>query len=105
MVETIEELKDRLKKYEENGVAKLYYALNRKAWEMADVLNKSNIGGLDLADPKDKTFDRLKVLWNDSASLSTAIEALGKSAGLITGNEEEDVSKIPFVNQIAENRK
>lgn len=105
MSETIEELKDKLKKYEENGVAKLYYALTRKAWEMADILNKTSLAGVSLDDPKDKTFDRLKVLWNDSASLSTAIETLGKSAGLITGNEEEDVSKTPFVNQIAENRR
>lgn len=91
MAKTVEELEKELKKYEENGPAKLYYALNRKAWEMADILNKTNLGTVNLDDPKDKTFDRLKVLWNDSSSLSQAIEALGKSAG-ITGDEEKDAA-------------
>lgn len=104
MSETVEELKEKLKRYEENGVAKLYYALSRKAWEMADILNSTNLKNVNLDDPKDKTFDRLKVIWNDSASISGAVEALGKVAG-ITGNEEKDISNKPFVNTIADNRK
>lgn len=87
---TIEELQERLRKYEENGVAKLYYALSRKAWEMADILNSTNLKTVALDDPKDKTFDRLKVIWNDSTSLSTAVKALGDAAG-ITGDEEKDI--------------
>ena len=38
MAESIEELKARLSFYEQNGPAKLYYSLNRKAIEMADLL-------------------------------------------------------------------
>lgn len=87
---TLEEALLKLSKYEENGVAKLYYALNRKAWEMADILNSTNLKSVSLDDPKDKTFDRLKVIWNDSASISLAVKALGDSAG-ITGIEEKDV--------------
>lgn len=104
MAETIEELKSKIALYEQNGVAKLYYALNRKANEMADMLNKSNLSNLDLTDPKDKTFERLKVVWNDSASISTAIKDLGSTAG-ITGDEKKDVEKKPFVDTIAEPRK
>jgi hypothetical protein len=91
-METTEELQNKLQKYEENGVAKLYYALNRKAWEMADILNSTNLKNVNLDDPKDKTFDRLKVIWNDSASISEAVKSLGDSAG-ITGDENKDVSK------------
>jgi len=104
MAEEIEDLKDKLIRYEENGVAKLYYSLNRKAWEMADVMNATNLKTISLDDPKDKTFDRLKIIWQDAASIAQAVEALGKIAK-VTGNELEDVSKKPFVDTIAEPRK
>lgn len=97
-------LLSKLAKYEENGVAKLYYALNRKAWEMADLLNNTSLRTVALDDPKDKTFDRLKVVWNDAASIATAVEALGRIAK-VTGSEEEDVAKKPFVETIAESRR
>lgn len=103
-METIEELKQKLALYEQNGSAKLFYALNRKANEMADLLNKTNLSHLLLEDPKDKTFERLKAIWNDSSALSTAIKDLGVSAG-VTGDESKDVAKKPFVETIAESRR
>jgi hypothetical protein len=57
-----------------------------------------------LEDPKDKTFERLKSIWSDSSALSTAIKDLGISAG-ITGDEQKDVAKKPFVESIAESRR
>jgi hypothetical protein len=103
MAKTVEELQIELRRYEENGVAKLYYSLNRKAWEMADLMNAHNLKDLDIDDPKAKTFDRLKVIWQDAASLAAAVESLGKIAK-VTGDEEKDVSKKPFVETIAESR-
>lgn len=103
-MESIEELKKKIEIYEQNGAAKLFYALNRKANEMADLLNKTNLSNLTLDDPKDKTFERLKVIWNDSSSIALAIKDLGVSAG-VTGNEDDDVKKKPFVDTIAEQRK
>ena len=103
-METLEELKHKLSLYEQSGAAKLFYALNRKANEMADLLNKTNISHLLLDDPKDKTFERLKVIWNDSASISAAIKELGISAG-VNGDEQKDVVKKPFVETIAESRR
>ena len=103
-METLEELKKKLLLYEQNGAAKLFYALNRKANEMADLLNKTNLSHLQLEDKNDKTFERLKILWNDSASISTAIRDLGISAG-VTGDEQKDIAKKPFVETIAESRK
>jgi hypothetical protein len=87
----IDELKEKLKKYEEDGVAKLYYSLNRKAWEMADLMNNTDLKTIEMDDPKSKKFDRLKVIWQDAASIATAVKALGEVAG-VTGNEEKDVS-------------
>ena len=90
MAKTTEELEQQIRKYEEDGVAKLYYSLNRKAWEMADLMNATNLRTLDIDDPKSKTFDRLKVVWQDASSIAAAVKALGEIAG-ITGDEEQDV--------------
>jgi hypothetical protein len=91
-IEKIKELEERLRKYEEDGVAKLYYSLNRKAWEMADLMNATNLRNLDIDDPKSKTFDRLKVVWQDASSIATAVRALGEIAG-VTGDEGKDTQK------------
>lgn len=95
---------EKVKLYEQNGIAKLYYSLNRKANEMGDLMNKHNLGTMTIDDPKDKTFDRLKVIWNDATSLATAVTELGKIAK-ITGDEKEDVNNKPFVDTIAESRR
>jgi hypothetical protein len=104
MSESAEELKSKLALYEQNGAAKLYYALNRKMNEMADMLNKSTLSNLDLTDAKDKTFERLKIVWNDAASIATAVKTLGDSAG-VTGDEKKDIEKKPFNDRIAEDRR
>lgn len=95
MAQTNEELQKIINLYEQNGGAKLFYALNRKMNEMADMLNKSTLSTLDLTDPKDKTFERLKVVWNDAASISVAVKSLGETAG-ITNDEDVDINKSPF---------
>lgn len=100
----ITELQEKLKLYEQNGAAKLFYSLNRKMNEMADIMNKNSLATLTLDDPKDKTFERLKVIWNDASSIATAVKALGDAAG-VTGNEEKDINKKPFVDTIADSRK
>ena len=89
--------------YEQDGVVKLFYGLNRKAGEMADILNRTNLKDLDLSDAKDKTFDRIKVIWNDASSIAIAVKELGSAVG-ITGDEEKDINKKPFVDTIATNR-
>ena len=93
MAKTSEEYERIINQYEQNGAAKLFYSLNRKMNEMADMLNKSNLSTLDLTDPKDKTFERLKIVWNDAASIATAVKELGDAAG-ITNDEEKD-SQFP----------
>ena len=92
MSRTVEQLELLVSKYEENGPAKLYYSLNRKMWEMADLLNEKTLKDLDLQDGKDKSFERLKVLWNDAAELGVSVKTLGDVAG-ITGNEKKDIER------------
>lgn len=105
MAKTPEEYEKIIQKYEEDGPAKLYYSLNRKSWEMADLMNATNLRTLDIDDPKSKTFDRLKVVWQDAASIAAAVKTLGEIAG-ITGNEDKDVAakkRVTTPESIAEN--
>ncbi len=62
MSRTLEEAEKVINNYEQNGASKLFYALNRKMNEMADRLNSTDLKTISLDDPKDKTFDRLKVI-------------------------------------------
>jgi hypothetical protein len=103
MAETAEQLQAKISLYEQNGAAKLFYSLNRKMNEMADLMNKNNLGTMLIDDPKDKTFDRLKVIWNDAASIANAVKALGDIAG-VTGSEQKDVERKPFIETVAETR-
>jgi hypothetical protein len=95
MNETTEELKKKLNHYEQDGAAKLFYALNRKMSEMAERINATSLVTITLDDPKDKTFDRLKVIWNDAASIATAVRALGDAAN-ITNDETKDSNNPKF---------
>lgn len=95
MAETIEELKKKVAHYEQDGAAKLFYALNRKMSEMADRLNSTSLQTISLDDPKDKTFDRLKVIWNDAASIATAVRTLGEVSG-VTNDETKDTQSPKY---------
>lgn len=99
----IEELEGKIKLYEQNGTAKLYYSLQRKMNEMADLMNKTNLATLDLDDKNNKTFERLKVIWADASSIASAVKALGESAG-ITGDEKKDIERKPFNERLAMER-
>lgn len=103
MAKTVEELENRLALYEQNGAAKLYYSLNRKMNEMADMLNKQSLINLDLADAKDKSFERIKAVWESAEKVATAIKSLGELAG-ITGDEEKDKNRKPFTDRMAAER-
>lgn len=104
MAKTIEELEDKLKKYEQNGAAKLYYSLNRKMNEMADLLNGTKLGTLQLDDKNDRTFERLKNIWDSAAKVAEAAKLLGQNAGVISGDEAADTERKPFVDTIAQSR-
>jgi hypothetical protein len=99
-VKKINELQGIIRKYEENGVAKLYYALQRKAWEMADMLNKVDLKDIDLDDPKNKTFERIVKLLENSEKVANCTKALGDLAG-VTGDEAKDVARKPFIETVA----
>ena len=83
--------------YEQDGVGKLYYSLQRKANEMADLLNDNKLTSTMLEDPKDKTFERLQKIWTDAEGVSTAIKSLGVIAGI--GQEVSEKKEVVQVNK------
>lgn len=102
--EKIKEFEAKIKLYEQNGAAKLYYSLNRKMNEMADLLNKTNLSNINLDDKESKQFDRLFKLLEKSQVIGSAAQSVKDFAG-ITGDEEKDINKKPFIETIAEVRK
>ncbi len=99
----IKTLEDRVKVYEENGAAKLYYALNRKMNEMGDMLNDNSLKSINLDDPKDKSFDRIFKLLEKSETVASSAKVLGTIAG-ITGDEDKDTARKPFIETVATRR-
>ncbi len=97
-------LEQKIALFETPGKIKLYYALNRNMNDLADMLNGVNLKNVSIDDPKDKTMERLKIIWPAIAALSNTISVLGESAG-ITGNESEDTKrKVSFIDSLAEKR-
>ncbi len=99
MSKSVQQLEELVRKYEENGPAKLYYAVNRKSWELAQLLNSIDMENIDLSDAKDKIADRLRGFLKDSSDIALTVKALGDVAG-ITGNEAADIiRKKPITPQ------
>jgi hypothetical protein len=93
----------KIKLYEENGAAKLYYALNRKMNEIGNLFNETSIEDINLEDQKDKSFDRIFKLIEKSEAIANAANSL-KVFGGITGSEEKDVARKPFVEKLGAER-
>ena len=100
----VAKLEEKLAKYEDNGMAKLYYSLNRKANEMADLMNAISLKDLDIDDPKSKSFDRLRTIWGNAAEIAVSLTQLGQMSGILKADKKPEESK-PFVDLIAQERK
>jgi archaellum component FlaC len=88
-------LSDKIVSYESDGVSKLYNSLQRKANEMADLLNKHKLTEIDINDSKDKTFERIKSVWTDAKTISESIQILkGFSQKEVEGDTKEVQKKV-----------
>ena len=93
----IKDLEKQVAYYEQDGIGKLYHALNRKANEMAELLNKTSLTAIDIDDPKIKTFERLQKIWVDAGTISASIKALEVLAGI---NQEVAADKKEIVQVV-----
>ena len=85
--------------YEQDGVGKLYYSLQRKANEMADLLNKTKLTDVDIDDPKNKTFERLQKIWVDAGTISSSIKSLETLAGIVIEEIKDSNKKEIIINK------
>lgn len=74
------------------GKAKLYYSLNRNMSDLADMLDTIEMKNVNIDDTKDKTMERLKIIWAAVKPVSETLSLLGESSG-ITGDEKKDTAK------------
>lgn len=95
MPKTVTELEEIISLYEQNGAAKLFYAINRKMSEMASLMNKTNLANLNLDDKEGKSFDRLFKLLEKSQVISNAAQTIQGFAG-ITNDEAKDTQTPIF---------
>lgn len=95
MARTLEEAERIIDMYEQNGAAKLFYAINRKMNEMASLMNKTNLSMIELDDKDSKSFDRLFKLLEKSQVISNAAQTIQGFAG-VTDNEAVDTTKRSF---------
>lgn len=96
-------LEQRVASFEDNGRSKMYYALNRNMNDLADMLNGINIKTIAIDDPKDKTIERLKMIWASMTTLGETLAVFGQSSGVLKKGDVDD--KTPFIESIAETRK
>lgn len=85
-------LQAKLDSFELQGKAKLYYSLNRNMSDLSDLLDNIELKNVNMDDPKDKTMERLKLIWASVNPLVSTISLLGESSG-ITGDEKKDTAK------------
>lgn len=97
-------LEQRLQKYENHGGVRLYYSLNRKLNEIAEVLNANTIKDILTEDGKDKTFERIRALWQDAEKIVSATQSIATMLNLKNDEEADFRKKVPFIETIAQSR-
>jgi len=97
----IDYLESQLAYYENDGIGKLYYSLQRKANEMAELLNKTSLLSIDLDSKDSKSFERLQKIWSDAGAITNSIKSLESLAGINQETKEDkkentQVTRKPF---------
>jgi hypothetical protein len=98
----IQKLERAIQNYEFDGPSKLYYSLNRKAIEMANLLNAHDLGKIDIEDKGSKSFERIIVSIKNATDVASAVKSLAEVAG-ITGDEDKDVRRRPLTPESMSN--
>ena len=92
--------KDKIKLYEQDGIVGAYYALNRKLNEITNMLNRTDLSRLDLADKDDGTMERVMKFFNSVGDINDVMKKL-KLDNALTGDEEKDKSRQkPLIEQL-----
>jgi hypothetical protein len=109
--ETLEEKIERLEKINKylqtkldefiRGDASLFHAVQKKKFEISELLNKNDLRDIDIMSKSDASFERIFKLLEKCESISNSSKALGEMLGTIKPKEE----RKSFVDSIAEERR
>lgn len=90
----------------ENGDMALFYAVQRKMKELSKILNKHNLGDVDIDDKNSKTFERLSAILEKCEKYALSANALGSRLGVNASdgqNTESVLRKITTPESMAAN--
>lgn len=93
-------LKDKLGEFAK-GDASLFYAVQKKKFEISELLNKTDLREIDIMSKSDASFERIFKLLEKCESISNSSKALGEMLGTIKPKEE----RKSFVDSIAQDRR
>jgi hypothetical protein len=100
----IKELKDENAAYKVNGAVGLYYELNRLVNETIKYTRNTSISSLLTEGEKgDKKFERTMALIKNAKEHVIDLEEI-KTKLRLTGNEDKDKEKVPFIETVASKR-
>ncbi len=100
----IKELEQELALYKLNGSIGLYYELNRFVNETVSIMREKGVKSLFAKDDDDpKKFERMMALIKNAKEHIVDMEDIKIKLGL-TGDEEKDRVRKPFIDRIAESR-
>lgn len=105
MAETVEELKNELELYRQNGAVGLYYELNRFVNGVVMIMRNNSLESLLTAKKDDdaKKFEKTMALIKNAKEHVADMTEMKSKLGL-SGNEDEDKRNKPFVDGIAKTR-
>jgi len=100
----VDALEQKLAQYETDGAIAGFYALNRIVNQQIKVLNSTNLASAIDEDPKEsKRYDRTKAIWEGMAKMIADLNSL-KAEFKITGDQDKDIKRIPFIESVATKR-
>jgi hypothetical protein len=82
------------------GDASLFYAVQKKKFEISELLNQNDLRSIDIMSKSDASFERIFKLLEKCESISNSSKALGEMLGTIKPKEE----RKSFVDTIADKR-
>jgi nitrogen fixation/metabolism regulation signal transduction histidine kinase len=102
--ERIKQLEQELAQYKLNGAIGLYYELNRFVNDTVSILREKGVKSFFAKNDDDpKMFERMMALIKNAKEHVIEMETIKNKLGL-TGDEEKDRVKKPFIDRIAEKR-
>lgn len=102
--ERIQELQNELALYKLNGAIGLYYELNRFVNDTAFYMRETGVKSLLRVDTEDpKKFERVMALIKNAKEHIVDMEDIKAKLGL-TGDEEKDRQRKPFIDRLADKR-